>query len=53
MSERFNEHCFVPQEEDQLLDKCAYPDCGRKEIEHEWTVEAYRCNPDPVEVKRG
>lgn len=46
MSDRIKDHCFVPQQEDQLKDECAYPDCGRREIEHEWTVEAHRCNPE-------
>lgn len=46
MSERISDHCFVPQEVDQLKDECAYLGCGKKEIEHEWTVEAYRTNPD-------
>jgi len=50
MNERIIDHCFVPQKVDQLKDECAYEDCGKREIEHEWTVEAYRANPDlPVE----
>jgi hypothetical protein len=46
---RISEHCFVPQDafQLQLLDNCAYPCCGRPEIEHEWTVDAMEANPDP------
>jgi hypothetical protein len=47
---RIADHCFVPQAEDQLIDKCAYTDCGKPEIDHEWTVEAYRANPEVNEV---
>jgi hypothetical protein len=47
MNERIIDHCFVPQKVDQLKDECAYPECSKPEIEHEWTVEAYRRNPDP------
>jgi hypothetical protein len=50
--ERINDHCFVPQAVDQLRDECAFDGCGKPEIAHEWTVEAYQCNPD-IEGERG
>ncbi len=50
MNKRITDHCFVPQPTYQLQDVCAFPDCGRSEIEHEWTVEASEANPDrPIE----
>lgn len=46
-AERITDHCFVPQKEVQLWDVCAYPGCGKPELEHEWTVEAEFANPEP------
>jgi hypothetical protein len=45
MSERIIDHCFVPDESDQLRDACAYEGCGKSELAHEWTVEAHDANP--------
>ena len=47
--ERIYDHSFVPQEDDQLSDRCAHEDCGRSELEHEWTIEAHEANPGSVE----
>ena len=46
------DHCFEhpkydatkPDIERFFADVCAWPECGRPEIEHWWTVEAYRDN---------
>jgi hypothetical protein len=46
------DHCFEPPKYDPLVpdldrmfsDKCSFQMCGRPEIEHLWTVEAYRDN---------
>lgn len=46
------DHCFEPPKYDPLRpdvetmfsDRCAYADCGRPEVEHLWTVEAYKDN---------
>ena len=50
---RIIDHCFVPQEDEQLLDRCAYNGCDAPELKHEWTVDADRANPKlPLQTQK-
>jgi hypothetical protein len=48
---RIIDHCFTPNEQDQLKDECAYEQCRMPELSHIWTVEAYEENPHPAQLK--
>jgi len=51
------DHCFEHPKYDPtssdidrfFADRCSYNGCGRPEIEHCWTVEAYRDNEDALQ----
>jgi len=47
------DHCFEPHkhepEDIEYRDQCAYQNCGRPEIEHFWTVEAYMSNKQALD----
>lgn len=44
------DHCYVPPKyvegDEPFKDTCAFEGCGRREVEHLWTVEADKSNED-------
>jgi len=53
MSERIYDHAFVKNEDTPLDDVCQWENCGKREMYHEWTVDAEEANPGSVPVGEG